>query len=110
MANTFKNAALSDVDSTALQTLYTAPAATTTVILGMSLANKTGTEIYVTVEFTSAATGVSSHMLSQVPIPDNTTLEVFSGQKYILQANDTLRVQSSAATSLDVIVGLMEIT
>ena len=110
MANTFKNAALTNVNNAALQTLYTAPAATTTVILGMSLANKSSSEIQVTLEFTDSSGGVSSHMLSQVPIPENTTLEVLSGQKYILEPNDSLKLQSSTAASLDVVVGLMEIT
>ena len=40
MANTFKNAALANVNNSAYDTLYTAPAATQTVILGLAIANK----------------------------------------------------------------------
>ena len=41
MANTFKNAALANVSNSSYQTLYTTPAATQTVILGLAIANKT---------------------------------------------------------------------
>ena len=40
MANTFKNAALANVSNSSYQTLYTAPANTQTVILGLAIANK----------------------------------------------------------------------
>ena len=40
MANTFKNAALADVDSTAYDTLYTCPSATTAIVLGVAITTK----------------------------------------------------------------------
>jgi len=37
-------------------------------------------------------------------------LEVLSGQKYIMETTDVLRVKSGTASALDVTLGLMEIT
>ena len=50
MANTFKNAALADVNNAAYDTLYTAPASTTTVVLGLAVANKSSQSVEVTRE------------------------------------------------------------
>ncbi len=49
-------------------------------------------------------------MLEDVSIPGNTTLEFFAGQKYILEASDILKVQAGTASSLDVVLGIMEKT
>ena len=50
------------------------------------------------------------HIVKDVSIPANTTLEVLAGQKYVLEATDILKVQASAASSLDAVLGLMQIT
>ena len=85
MANTFKNAALANVNNSAYDTLYTAPSATQTVILGLAI-----------------------QLLENVSIPANTTLETLAGQKYILEAADSLKVQAGTGSALDVVLGLME--
>ena len=54
--------------------------------------------------------GTTPLLLNEVTIPANTTLEVFAGQKYVLEASDILKVQASASTSLDAVLGLMQIT
>mgnify|MGYP000388957074 CR=1 FL=1 len=108
MANTFKNAHSVSV-GTAYATTYASPSSTTTVVLGMSLCNKTTGGITVDVQFRdSASTAVK--MLTSVDIPAGSTLEVLAGQKYILEATDDIQVKSSAANSLDVVMGVMEIT
>jgi len=35
-------------------------------------------------------------------------LETLAGQKYILEATDTLKVQAGTASALDVVLGIME--
>jgi hypothetical protein len=104
MANTFKNAALANVNHSAYSTLYTAPSATQVVILGLAIANKASTAVTVKVQFTT------HQLLEDVSIPAKTTLETLAGQKYILEATDILKVQAGTATSLDVVLGLMEKT
>lgn len=110
MANTFKNSALADVNHSAYDTLYTAPAATQVVILGLAIANKATTAVTVKVQFTDSSASTTHQLLEDVSIPAKTTLETLAGQKYILEATDILKVQAGTATSLDVVLGLMEKT
>jgi len=110
MANTFKNAALASVNNSAYDTLYTAPSATTAVLLGVALANKTGNSVTVQVQFADTSASTTHQLLESVSIPGNTTLEVLQGQKYILETGDILKVQAGTASAIDVVAGLMEIT
>ena len=108
MANTFKNAAVADVSSGSYDTLYTTPSATQTVVLGLAIANKNTSEVKVKVQFTDTSASTTYQLLHDVAIPGNTTLETLAGQKYILEATDVLKVQADTATSLDVVLGIME--
>mgnify|MGYP001326488639 FL=1 len=108
MANTFKNAALANVNNSAYDTLYTAPSATQVVILGLAIANKTSAAVTVKVQFTDSSASTTHQLLEDVQIPANTTLETLAGQKYILEASDILKVQAGTGSALDVVLGLME--
>jgi hypothetical protein len=110
MANTFKNAALADVSSGSYDTLYTAPAATQVVVLGLAIANKTTSAVSVKVQFTDNSASTTHQLLEDVSIPANTTLETLAGQKYILEAADILKVQAGTGSALDVVLGIMEKT
>lgn len=116
MANTFKNATAQKVD-TSFVTVYDANAAnlTATVVLGVALCNRTSGTIKVSCVLRVGGTDGSSSanhrlILNDVQILSGATLEVMGGQKYILQANDDLQFKSDAADSLDVVMGVMEIT
>ena len=111
MANTFKNASVANVANGSYSTLYTTPAATTTVVLGLSLANKTTNAVTVQCQFTdSSDSNATRQLLENVSIPANTTLEVFAGQKYILETGDVLAARAGTASALDVTVGILELT
>lgn len=110
MAETFKNASLQNVSNSVAATLYTVPSATTSIVLGAALANKTGNTISATLSFTDTSATTTTQMLSSVQIPPNTTLEVFAGQKYVLEASDLLKVLASAANSLDVTLAVLELS
>ena len=43
-------------------------------------------------------------------MPGDTTLEVFAGQKIVLEATDVLKVFASAVASIDATLSYMEIT
>ena len=47
MANTFKNASLSDINHSAYATLYTCPTSTTAVILGIAITYKSAQAVTV---------------------------------------------------------------
>lgn len=110
MANTFKNAALANVNNAAYDTLYTAPASTQVVVLGLAIANKTSNAVTVKVQFGDTSASTTHQLLEDVSIPANTTLETLAGQKYILEATDTLKVQAGTGSALDVVLGIMEKT
>ena len=102
MANTFKNYTSTSV-GTGATTTYTVPSATTSVMIGCNLSNKTGSQITVDVQ----VAGV--YLVKAAPIPSGSALSVLDG-KVILETTDTVIVTSSAATSCDVIVSVLEQT
>ena len=108
MANTFKNAALANVSNSSYQTLYSAPANTQTVILGLAIANKTTNAVTVQVQFRDSSASADFQLLENVTIPANTTLETLAGQKYILEAADILKVKAGTGSAIDVVLGFME--
>ena len=111
MANTFKNSFAASVNHSAYVDLYTVPAATTTVILGLALCNKTANAVNVTVQMQDTSDSNNDfQVLDTVSIPARTTLEVLAGQKYILEATDVIRVQAGTASAIDATLGIMEIT
>ena len=108
MANTFKNAALANVSNSGYVDLYTCPASTQTVILGLAIANKTTSAVTVQVQFRDGSASADFQLLENVSIPANTTLETLAGQKYILEASDILKVKAGTGSALDVVLGFME--
>ena len=113
MANTFKNAIKSNVTTTGsnYDTLYTAPAGATSIILGLALANKTTSSVTVKVQVADASgSNPVIQLLEDVSIPANTTLEVLGGQKYILETGDILKVRAGTGSAIDAFLGVMERT
>ena len=102
MANTFKNYTSASV-GTGATTTYTVPSATTAVVIGCNLANRTTSQIAVDVQ----CAGV--YLVKGAPIPANSALSVLDG-KVILETTDTVVVTSDTASSTDVIVSVLEQT
>ena len=110
MAETFKNASLVNVNNSGDATLYTAPSGATSIVLGVAIANKTGSEVTAKIKFTDTSASTTTELLSDVGIPGNTTLEVLAGQKYILEAGDILLARAGSASALDITLGVLELT
>ena len=121
MANTFKVFTIADVavDSGTFSTLYTAGTGVTAVVLGLNICNKNATEEDVTVKLTSNTgnrTGandtanVNVTLLNEVTIPADSTLEVFSGQKIVVETTDVITIGAKTASRLDATLSVMEIT
>lgn len=108
MANTFKLKTKSNV-GTATTNVYVVPSATTTTIIGISLANTSGTGINVGIGITRPI-GDNVKLLKNAPVPHGATLEFMQGNKVVLEENDTLTVESDTNNSLDVSVTLLEMT
>lgn len=100
MANTFKNYTSASVGTSAVTT-YTVPASTTSVTIGLTVANTTTGQIKIDVQ----AAGV--YVIKDAPIPAGSALSVLDG-KIILETTDTVVVTSDTATSADVILSVLE--
>lgn len=108
MANNFKLKTKSSVGVTTVG-IYTVPVSTSTTILGITLANVSGTGINVTVGIArTLADDVS--LIKNVPIPQGSSLELMEGNKVILEPQDEVNVKSDVASSLDVSLSILEMT
>ena len=108
MANTFKLKTKANVGVTT-SNVYAVPTSTTTVVIGVTLANTSGQGINVGIGITRASTDDIS-VLKNVPIPQGSSLEFMSGNKVVLEASDTITVDSDSNNSIDASLTIMEIT
>tara|TARA_B100000902_G_scaffold178099_1_gene171415 strand:- start:626 stop:952 length:327 start_codon:yes stop_codon:yes gene_type:complete len=108
MANTFKLKSKANV-GVATAGVYVVPSSTSTVVIGITLANTSGSSINVGVGVTRASADDIS-LLKNVPIPQGSSLEVMQGNKVVLEATDTFTAKSDVNNSLDVALTIMEIT
>jgi len=115
MANTFK--VITKAGVTSADVIYTVAGSTTTVILGLILGNTTSSSINATVTLgtdTSNRAGANDEanqaveLITTTPIPGNSSLELLSGNKVVMETTDTLSVTGTGAT--DVALSIMEIT
>ena len=119
MANTFKVVTYAAEPNSAGSpyTIYTVPGSTTTVVIGLVLANIHSSAITAEVELVSTtsgggrgATNGTSFLVKDVSIPSGSSLEILSGGKVILETGDLFRVDCSVADKLSGTLSIMEIT
>ena len=102
MAQTFKNYTAASIGLTPT-TVYTVASATTSILIGVNLANRTASQITV-----SAQLG-TTYIVKDAPIPSGGALSVLEG-KIIAEAADTIVVTSDTASSCDAIISVLEQT
>ena len=109
MANTFKLKTDTGVGSSAA-TIYTCPSATSTTIIGLSIANIVASQITVDVQIENND-GDNIYVVKAAPVPVGSSLVVVGGdQKVCMEASDVLKVTSNTASSADVALSILEIT
>lgn len=108
MANTFKLKSKANVGVTT-SSVYVVPSSTTTVVIGITLANTSGGSVNVGVGITRASAD-DINILRNVPIPQGSSLEVMQGNKIVLETTDTITAYSDVNNSLDIALTIMEIT
>jgi hypothetical protein len=110
MANTFTRKTSQNIGATATQIgAYTVPSATTTIAIGLTCTNTTGSAITANVYLANAT--ANTYIVANAPISSGASLIPIGGdQKIVMITGDKMYVQSSAATSIDVILSIMEIT
>ena len=110
MANTFTRKTSQNIGSTATQIgAYTVAASTTTIAIGLTCTNTTGSAITANVFLANAT--ANTYIVANAPISSGASLIPIGGdQKIAMITGDKMYVQSSAATSIDAILSIMEIT
>ena len=110
MANTFTRKLSRQIGTTATAVgSYTVPSSTTAIVIGLSVTNTTGSAISANVYLQDNTTAVTS-LVTNGPISAGSSLVVGGGdQKIVMVTGDQIFVQSSASTSIDVVMSIMEI-
>jgi len=110
MANTFTRKTSQNIGATATQIgAYTVAASTTTIAIGLTCTNTTGSAITANVYLANAT--ANTYIVANAPISSGASLIPIGGdQKIVMITGDKMYVQSSAATSIDAILSIMEIT
>ena len=108
MANTFTRYVAKSVGTSA-STLVTAASSTQTTVIGLTVANTTTSPITVSVYITASATDY--YIISNATVPVGGSLALFGGDgKLVLNTGDVFKVISSAASSADAILSVLQIT
>jgi hypothetical protein len=110
MANTFTLKTQKNVGATAdIIGNYTVPSSTTAIVIGLTCTNTTGSAITANVFLANAS--ANTYIVANAPISSGASLIPIGGdQKIVMITGDKIYVQSSAATSIDAILSIMEIT
>lgn len=111
MANNFKNNVLKAAGTTA-QNAYAAASGVQATVIGMTIANITISPISANVILTcSGAAAPNVYLVQNATIaPGGSLVPIGGDQKLVLEAGDYLQVNTSIASSADVITSVLEIT
>lgn len=110
MPNTFLRKLSRNVGTSAATVgSYTVGASTQTTVIGLTCSNNTAAAITVDVALNDASN--DHFIVKTATVPSGGSLVVVGGdQKVVMQTGDSVKVTSSAASSCDVIMSLLEIT
>jgi len=110
MANKFKLHTF-DGSSTFANTqmaVYTAPALTTAVVIGLTISNITqATLVFIDVKINNVD-GDQVFLVKGAPVPQGGSIEIMAGNKITLEEGDSILVYSDTASSVDTIASVME--
>jgi hypothetical protein len=110
MANTFTRKLQQNIGATPAKIgNYTVAASTSVVVIGLTVTNTTGSAIEANVFVNNGV--ANTYVVANSPISSGASLVVVGGdQKIVLITGDSIYVQSTAATSIDTVMSIMEIT
>ena len=111
MANTFKlktKLGTGGIAANAVQDVYTVPATTTSINIGLTIANLTSNSVTVDVKIDRVSLNDVSIGLN-LPIPSGGSLDALAG-KVVLETTDKLTVTCDTLNGIDTALSVMEIT
>ena len=106
MANIYTNAK-ADFTDTSNTTVYTSPAATTSIIKSILVSEDSGNADTITVTLTSGASVFN--LFKTKAVGSNTTIELLS-QPLIIQENEILKAQAATGNRLHIVFSVLQIT
>ena len=106
MANNYKNAKL-DLTATSVTTLYTCPAAKTTIVKSILVSEDSGNADTITVTITNAASAVFS-LFKVKAVGANTTIELLTAP-LVVEEGEIIKVNAATANRLHVVASFLEI-
>ena len=113
MANTFKidtkSSVVTDAVSSSNATVVTAGGSATLVLLSCLVSNKTASSADVDV-YLVTNTGDDVYIIRNAPVPAGSSLEIISGSKIIMEANDKLKIRAGTASAIDATVSYLDQT
>ncbi len=109
MATFFRNTVIPQVGTTPTQVIQTNSGTRATVI-GLSICNLLENAVTASVTITDESSTTGFYVKSAIVLPGQTMRVVNGGEKLILATNNELKVVSSQAASVDVVVSYVEIT
>ena len=110
MANTFLRKTSRNVGTSAATVgSYTVGSSTQTTIIGLTCANTTTSAITVNVQHNDGSN--DTFLVKSATVPAGSSIVIVGGdQKVVLQTGDSIKVTSSASSSVDVMMSILEIT
>ena len=110
MANTFKNYTLKAVGTSATN-VYAVGAGVQATVIGMSIANMITTPISASVSLSGGTISGNVFLIKDATVaPGGALIPIGGDQKFVLEAGDYLQVNTSVASSGDVIISALEIS
>lgn len=110
MANSFKRK-LSRSIGTSLTAVgsYTVAASTEVTVIGLVVSNTTASQVLVDATLNDGSN--DTYLIKQAPVPSGGAIVIVGGdQKVVLETNDSIKVKSDTASSVDVVMSILEIT
>jgi hypothetical protein len=110
MANSFKRK-LSRTIGTSVTAVgsYTVGSATEVTVIGLAVSNVTASQIIIEASIFDGAN--DTYLIKDAPVPSGGALVIVGGdQKVVLEVGDSIRVKSDTASSVDVVMSILEIT
>jgi len=110
MPNNFKRKLSRSIGTSLTQVgSYAVPASTEVTVIGLDIANTSSSQVLVDATVNDGSN--DTYLIKEAPIPSGGSLVVIGGdQKVVLEPTDSIKVKSDTASSVDVVLSILEIT
>lgn len=108
MANIYKLAA-AKILATGSTTLYTAPAATTSIVKNIYISNTTTGSIYMDIVVNKSGSATNYFLIQSASVPVQTSFQPIS-DPLVLQTGDAVKINTSVVSGSDTLMSYLEIT